>query len=85
MTDEELGKQLLEIRDKYFKKDTPDTISGDVNKDGKFTVADAVMLGSWILQRSDAELADWESGDISTDGTIDIFDLCLMKKMLLKV
>ena len=85
MTDEELGKQLLEIRDKYFKKDTPDTISGDVNKDGKFTVADAVMLGSWILQRSDAELADWESGDISTDGIIDIFDLCLMKKMLLKV
>lgn len=85
MTDEELGKQLLEIRDKYFKKDTPDTISGDVNKDGKFTVADAVMLGSWILQRPDAELADWESGDISTDGIIDIFDLCLMKKMLLKV
>ncbi len=85
MTDEELGKQLLEIREKYFKKDTPDTISGDVNKDGKFTVADAVMLGSWILQRSDAELADWESGDISTDGIIDIFDLCLMRKMLLKV
>lgn len=85
MTDEELGKQLLEIRDKYFKKDTPDTISGDVNKDGKFTVADAVMLGSWILQRPDAELADWESGDISTDGIIDIFDLCLMRKMLLKV
>ena len=85
MTDEELGKQLLEIRDKYFKKDTPDTISGDVNKDGKFTVADAVMLGSWILQRPDAELADWESGDISTDGIIDILDLCLMKKMLLKV
>ena len=85
MTDEELGKQLIEIKDKYFKQDLPENILGDVNKDGKISVADAVTLSGWILRKPDAELLDWKNGDIIADGIIDIFDLCMMRRMLLNI
>ena len=30
-----------------------------------------------------ADLSDWEAGDLNEDGVLDVFDLCLMKRMLL--
>ena len=85
MTDEELGRQLLEIKNKYFPENIQETISGDVNKDGKFTVADIVMLNNWILRKHDVQLSDWKNGDLCADGIIDVFDLCIMRQLLIKV
>ena len=60
----------------------PEKIAGDVNADGKFSVADAVMLQKWLLNIG--ELTDKSAGDVCADKRIDIFDLCIMKKMLLE-
>lgn len=60
-----------------------ETVAGDVNTDGKFSIADAVLLQKWLLVVPDTELADWKAGDICSDGKLNIFDLCLMKKMLI--
>lgn len=57
-------------------------IIGDVNADGKFSIADAVLLQKWLLAVPDAVLADSEAGDINGDERLNIFDLCLMKQML---
>ncbi|MBE6857736.1 MAG: hypothetical protein E7500_10055, partial [Ruminococcus sp.] len=63
---------------------TPQTTEGDVNADGKFNVADVVSLQKWLLAVPDTELKNWKAGDFCDDNRLDVFDLCLMKRELLK-
>lgn len=58
-----------------------DAVIGDVNDDGEFNVADAVMMQKWLLRSGD--LTDWKAGDLCQDNIINVFDLCLMKKLLI--
>ena len=57
-------------------------VAGDVNADGSFNVSDLVLLQSWLLAAPDAELANWQAGDLCKDNRLDAFDLCLMRRML---
>lgn len=59
-------------------------VKGDVNEDGKFTVADAVRFQKWLLNPSDTTLNPWQAVDFCRDGKLDIFDFTLMKKELLE-
>ena len=59
-------------------------VLGDVNADGEFNISDVVMMQKWILAVPDVKLADWKAGDLCEDNIIDVFDLCLMKKLLIK-
>ncbi|MGN0606994.1 MAG: glycoside hydrolase family 9 protein [Oscillospiraceae bacterium] len=54
-----------------------DTVKGDVNADGKFDIADIVILKKYILNIG--EITDGKAGDMNSDGDIDIFDLSVMK------
>lgn len=56
-------------------------VRGDVNADGKFSIADIVMMQKWLV--CSGELIDWQAGDLHDDGVINVLDLCLMKKELL--
>lgn len=58
------------------------SVSGDVNSDGQFNVADVVMLQKWLICAGD--ITDWQAGDLCEDGCIDVFDLCVMKRELLQ-
>lgn len=55
-------------------------VDGDVNLDGKFTIADAVMMQKRIHNNS--RLKNWYAGDFDENGCINILDLCLMKNRL---
>ena len=55
-------------------------VSGDVNGDGEFTVADLVLLQKWLLAAPDSSLKKWQSADLCKDDRLDVFDLCLMRK-----
>lgn len=59
-----------------------DGVMGDVNADGVFNAADAVLLQSWIISVPEAELANWRAGDFDSNGRLDTLDLTLMKKAL---
>lgn len=59
-------------------------ISGDVNNDGIFNIADVLLLQRWLLGMPDTILENWEDGDLCSDGILNIFDLCIMKKMLIQ-
>ncbi|MBR2088477.1 MAG: polysaccharide deacetylase family protein [Oscillospiraceae bacterium] len=59
------------------------TIVGDVNADGKFDVADVVLLQKWLLAVPNTKLPDWKTADFCQDNKLDVFDLCLMKRALL--
>ncbi len=62
----------------------PVSIKGDVNADGKFDITDVVLLQRWILAVPDTKLADWKAGDLCEDDRLDVFDLCLMKRLLIE-
>lgn len=59
-------------------------IMGDVNCDGEFTIADVVLLQKWLLAVPDIELKNWKAVDFYDDERLDVFDLCLMKREILK-
>lgn len=59
------------------------SVKADCNADGKFTVADIVMLQKWLLAVPDAKLIDWKAADLCEDGVINVFDLCMMKRLLI--
>ena len=60
------------------------TVAGDVNADGAFNIADAVLLQKWLLTVPNTHLADWKAADFCNDNVLNGFDLCLMKRELLK-
>ena len=60
----------------------PASIKGDVNADGSFDIADVVLFQNWLLAKPDAELADWKAADFCNDERLNVFDLCLMKRLL---
>lgn len=57
-------------------------VKNDVNDDGKFSVADIVMMQRWLLRQGD--LTNWTAGDLNKDNIINVFDLCLMKRQLIE-
>ncbi|MDE5556569.1 MAG: dockerin type I repeat-containing protein [Ruminococcus sp.] len=59
-----------------------DSIMGDVNADGRFTIADVTLFQSWIMG-NDVTLNNYQAVDFCEDGILDVFDLCMMKKELL--
>ena len=65
----------------YQKK--PESITGDINKDGKLSADDAILLQKWLLGQN-VTLSDWQAGDLTGDGILDVFDLVLMKKSIIK-
>lgn len=57
--------------------------AGDVNGDGACTAADAVALQKWILGDASAKLGNAEAADLCADGVIDVYDLGMLKRILL--
>ena len=57
-------------------------IAGDVNADGSFNVSNLVLLQRRLIATPDAELVNWQAGDLCEDNSLDVFDLCLMRRML---
>ncbi|MGN0677602.1 MAG: cellulose binding domain-containing protein, partial [Ruminococcus sp.] len=56
-------------------------LTGDVNNDGAFNIADLTMLQKWL--EGSGDLTDWKAGDLCEDDIINVFDLCVMKKLLM--
>jgi hypothetical protein len=60
-----------------------DSVRGDVDADGKLSVADLVLFQKWLLGAPDAELKNWRNADLCKDDKLDVFDLCMMRRELL--
>ena len=59
-------------------------VSGDINNDGTFNIADVVAFQKWLLGDKGQNIADWKAADLCADDRLDVFDLTMMKKALLK-
>ncbi len=80
-----------EYAEKYNRKfvslgEAPEqnTTIGDMNGDNEFNVADVVTFQQYLLGTSDTEVSDLKNADLNSDGLLDSFDLCLMKKKLIE-
>ena len=62
---------------------TAEYVKGDVNGSGAFEIADVVTLQNWLLGRT-TELANWKAADLCEDNKLDVFDLCLMRRLLIE-
>ncbi|MCM1315818.1 MAG: dockerin type I domain-containing protein [Alistipes senegalensis] len=65
----------------YYSNKTADC-TGDVNADGKFNVADVVLLQKWLLAVPNVTLPDWKAADLCKDNKIDVFDMIEMRKLI---
>ncbi len=66
----------------YFSDKTGDCI-GDCNDDGRFDVADVILLQKWLLAVPNTRISDWKAADLCEDDRLDVFDLVIMKRLLI--
>lgn len=56
-------------------------IIGDVNVDGQFSIADLIMLQKWLVGAGD--ITDINAADADKNESVNIFDLSILKDLLL--
>ena len=84
-----LGSAYKENTDSSFNGGYPifnwqNSVVGDCNNDGVFTIADIVMVQKWLL--NDGTMLDnWKAADLYGDNVINVFDLVLMKQMIVNI
>lgn len=66
---------------KSYCTETVVTVIGDVNTDGVFDMDDITALQMFLVDSGD--LPDRKAGDLNSDNKLDIFDLCLMKGLII--
>ena len=55
---------------------------GDLNFDNTLTTADAVLLQRYLLQERTLTQTQWQTADLNADGTVNGFDLALLRQKL---
>ncbi|WP_302338869.1 RICIN domain-containing protein [uncultured Ruminococcus sp.] len=57
-------------------------VYGDLNSDNTLTAADAVLLQRYLLQECTLTQSQWQTADLNADGTVNGFDLALLRQKL---
>lgn len=57
-------------------------IKGIISSNGVFDIDDVILLQQWLLAVPDTHLANWKAADLCDDDRLDVFDLCMMKRLL---
>ncbi len=85
--DDGLAKPELEAINEYLEQ-MPETekaeIEGDANSDGRFNIADIVAVQLFLHNSGKYRIDGWKKADYDKDGELTVFDLCIMKSILLK-
>ncbi|MCR4646214.1 MAG: carbohydrate-binding domain-containing protein [Oscillospiraceae bacterium] len=59
------------------------TLAGDVDKDGTVGVTDLVLLQKYIHGKASLDSTAYDNANVYADNAVDVFDLAVLKKMLL--
>ncbi len=59
----------------------PAEVKGDVNADGMLSLLDVVMLQKWLVCAGD--ITDMNAGDVCEDEAVNVYDLSVMKHMVI--
>ena len=58
-------------------------LEGDSNDDGQFGISDVIKLQKYLLAADTICERQWYASDLTDDGTVNVFDLCLSKRNLI--
>ena len=58
------------------------SLPGDLNSDNTLTTADTVLLQRYLLQERTLTQTQWQTADLNADGTVNGFDLALLRQKL---
>lgn len=78
--DDVISADYTKIEVVYEYTSNVSSVRGDVNADGTFTIADIIMMQKWLIGAGN--ITDIKAGDLSEDGSINVFDLSIMKQEL---
>lgn len=72
-----------DIGNNYYTSDVSVYKKGDVNGDDVISVSDVVLLQKYLLGVTDS-LDNWRAADLCKDNELNVFDLCVLKRMLIE-
>lgn len=78
--DDVISADYTKIEVVYEYTSNISSVRGDVNADGTFSIADIIMMQKWLIGAGN--ITDIKAGDLSEDGSINVFDLSIMKQEL---
>ncbi|MCM1314700.1 MAG: leucine-rich repeat protein [Prevotella sp.] len=61
-----------------------ETTTGDLNGDNSVSVADAVLLQSYILGKQELTEEQFKNADLTGDGYVDSFDMVLLRQKIIE-
>ena len=59
------------------------TVPGDLDLNNRFTLSDIVTMQNYLLGKASLNEQSFLNADINSDGSADIFDMCLLRKKLI--
>ncbi|MDE5885379.1 MAG: InlB B-repeat-containing protein [Oscillospiraceae bacterium] len=68
----------------YAKWQSESTVAGDINLDGKADTQDIIFLQAYLHGREQFTVDNFYAADVLEDGQVNIFDLVILKQMLLE-
>ena len=68
----------------YAKWQSESTVAGDINLDGKADTQDIIFLQAYLHGREQFTIDNFYAADVLEDGQVNIFDLVILKQMLLE-
>lgn len=74
--------EILQIAELTLEQNAH-VLRGDVDKNGAFELNDIVLVQRWLLAEQNTVLADWQAGDLNSDGRLNAADLTLLKRALM--
>lgn len=79
-------QNLTKLSDITFtpNEDVTEYEPGDVDLNGKVTIADAVLLQKYLIGSKTFNASQYNIADMNSDGSVDVFDMISMRKILLK-
>ena len=61
----------------------PETVAGDINSDGEVGVADLVKLSSHLLGKTPLTEKECVIADLLPDDIIDVYDMVMLRKLII--
>ncbi len=83
LSEDRIGIKLDTNNDGIFETKYTPSYLGDANSDNIVSIADAVRLQKYLLNEESIDKKEHIALDINMDGTVDVFDLILMRRKII--
>ena len=73
------NRKFISLGDSFSE----DSLIGDCNLNGKVDIGDVLILKCYLLTVNPISKNQWINADMNKDESVDVFDLCLLKRKII--